>query len=177
LTDFGPAVALYRREHPTTPFEVSMAQYRKLLLATVYGTLAIVGGACREASVMAPGEAAVAVSEAAGLRKYPENKNHSFTINPGQAVSFRIGDHTISFDAGSVCDKETSTYGPTEWDQPCEPSPKPVNITARASRDSLGNARIDFSPKLRFVPGKDVLLPERTITRERQVHKRGHVGS
>jgi hypothetical protein len=82
----------------------------------------------------------------------------SFMVRPGEARSFVIGDHRISFDADAICDPRTSTYGPGEWDAPCEVARKPVRITATAWTDEDGNPRVDFEPALRFRPDAQVTL-------------------
>ena len=75
------------------------------------------------------------------------------TLDTEQEDSFLLPDGAkITFPAGSVCDIATSSYGPTEWDQPCEPQRTHVNITVRAWVDSTGHPRLDFSPSMRFNP-------------------------
>jgi hypothetical protein len=85
--------------------------------------------------------------------------NSSFVYNPQVASTHYLGGHhRISFAAGAVCDPAVSTYGPTEWDQPCTPLRTPITITSRASWDAAGRPRVDFTPALRFVPGSEVVL-------------------
>jgi hypothetical protein len=57
-----------------------------------------------------------------------------------------------------VCDPAGSSYGPGEWDQPCTLLTRPIQITAKRYHDAAGKPYIDFSPALRFVPGKAVML-------------------
>ena len=83
----------------------------------------------------------------------------TFSYDPQVASTFYLGgQHRIAFAAGAVCDPAVSTYGPTEWDQPCTPLAAPIAITSRAYTDALGRPRVDFSPALRFVPGREVVL-------------------
>lgn len=77
---------------------------------------------------------------------------YSFTYNPAQALSQKLGKHRIDFPAGSVCDPARSTYGPTEWDAPCTTLTTPITITAVVSKGPNGFPYIEFSPALRFVP-------------------------
>jgi hypothetical protein len=67
---------------------------------------------------------------------------------------FTLGKHGIYFPAGSICDPSTSTYGVTEWDQPCDPATEPVHVHAEL-RTVDGQETIDFTPALRFVPSSD----------------------
>jgi len=90
-----------------------------------------------------------------------------FTVDPAVKATYGIaGEHRITFPSGSICDPATSTYGPTEWDQPCELLQTPITITARSYHDAAGNPRVDFLPALRFAktqrgPVKLYLLDKR----------------
>ncbi len=75
-----------------------------------------------------------------------------FTYNPAVGGTYHLGDHKLSMPAGSVCDPAISTYGPTEWDQPCVALTSPLQITAKSWLNADGHPQIDFSPSLRFVP-------------------------
>ena len=82
----------------------------------------------------------------------------TFTVSPTKSGSYKIaGGHSIDFPAGSICDPKSS-YGVTEWDKPCTPAASPVTITAKSYTLSNGRPRIDFTPRLRFVPTKTVTL-------------------
>ncbi len=67
---------------------------------------------------------------------------------------FTLGKHGIYFPAGSICDPTTSTYGVSEWDQPCTAATEPVHIHAEL-RMVDGQETIDFTPALRFVPSSE----------------------
>ena len=74
-------------------------------------------------------------------------------LDVNHADSFLLPDGArISFPAGSVCDIETTSYGATEWNQPCESQRDSVDITVRAWVDATGHPRLDFSPHMRFNP-------------------------
>jgi hypothetical protein len=75
-----------------------------------------------------------------------------FEYQPKSGGTYQIGEHGVIFPKRSICDPLTSSYGPTEWDAPCEPARQKIMITAKAWVDSLGHPRVDFSPALRFVP-------------------------
>ena len=80
-------------------------------------------------------------------------------LDVNNADSFLLPDGAkISFPAGSVCDVETTSYGPTEWDQPCTPQRDSVNITVKAWVDAEGHPRLDFSPRMRFNPAADPVV-------------------
>jgi hypothetical protein len=83
----------------------------------------------------------------------------TFVYDPMVPATYALpGQHRISFPPGAVCDPATSSYGVTEWDQPCQPLLTPIAITAVSTLTPQGHPRVDFSPALRFVPGRDVTL-------------------
>lgn len=71
--------------------------------------------------------------------------------------TFQMGPHAIYFPAQSICEAATSTYGPTEWDNPCTADMAPVRIHA-ALRTVDGYEWVEFTPALRFVPTKGVMI-------------------
>jgi hypothetical protein len=80
-----------------------------------------------------------------------DSSTKTLTIDPNVSHTYAFGDDWISFPAHSVCDPETSGYGPSFWDAPCTPVSKPVKVTVHWSRRG-GYAFAHFSPELRFVP-------------------------
>ena len=76
-----------------------------------------------------------------------------FTVTPTGGV-FHLGPHAIYFPANAICDPATSTYGPTEWDAPCEPLTTPIRFRAEV-RHMAGRSWVDFTPAVRFVPTND----------------------
>jgi len=83
----------------------------------------------------------------------PDRKSADIIVEPSGGV-FVLGIHAIYFPAGAICDPETSSYGVTEWDKPCTPITKPIQIHAEL-REQGGRSWIDFTPSLRFVPSED----------------------
>lgn len=77
----------------------------------------------------------------------------TFVVDPTQASTIKVGDHSVYFPANSICDL-SSSYGEDQWDQPCNPATAPITITATWS-SKLGHAFVDFSPAMRFVPTSD----------------------
>jgi len=69
------------------------------------------------------------------------------------------GLYSLNFPANSVCDPSRSTYGPTEWDNPCTTldAGQSVKIHAVLSLSSAGLS-VDFSPALRFSPSTQVTI-------------------
>lgn len=76
----------------------------------------------------------------------------SFTVTPLRGGKYAVGPHRITFPAFSICDPETSGYGPETWDLPCTPTFRNTRITAKAWTTPSGRPQIEFSPALRFVP-------------------------
>jgi hypothetical protein len=83
----------------------------------------------------------------------PDGKSADLRVEPSGGVFF-LGKHALYFPANTICDPALSTYGPTEWDQPCTPITSPIQIHA-VLREQDGRSWIDFSPHLRFVPSAD----------------------
>lgn len=76
----------------------------------------------------------------------------TFTVVPGSATTAVIGDHKIRIPGGAVCDPLLSSYGPSEWDKPCQALVAPLVITAKSWRNADGHPLVDFQPALRFRP-------------------------
>ena len=77
-----------------------------------------------------------------------------FVVDPTQATTIQLGNHSVSFPANSICDPATSGYGQDMWDVPCTPLQTPITIHA-TWQAKLGHAFVDFQPALRFVPTSD----------------------
>jgi hypothetical protein len=66
---------------------------------------------------------------------------------------FRVGPHSVYFPANSICDPAKSTYGPGEWDKPCEVIADSIDIHAEIQKSlTSGKPAIRFWPDLRFAP-------------------------
>ena len=79
-----------------------------------------------------------------------DSTSADFTVTPTGGV-FQIGKHAVSFAPNSICNPETSSYGPGEWDAPCEPLTTGIDIHAEV-RNLDGRVWVDFTPAIRFVP-------------------------
>lgn len=111
-------------------------------------------------SASAPGAVFDQTSGNKGIgRKNPNFVGYSvtFTVDPTRDQTFSAANYRISFPAGSICDPATSGYNPTLWDTDCAALTQPITITAQVDVKH-GHIWADFSPSLRFVPSKTVLL-------------------
>ena len=118
--------------------------------------LGLVAAACGR-DVMAPQRAPVPVGapspDVIVDRIAPDSLSADLTVTP-TGGTFVLGKHAIFFPAYSICDPRTSTYGPTEWEAPCDVLTEPIQIHAEI-RHKDGFQWIQFTPNLRFVPTED----------------------
>ena len=84
----------------------------------------------------------------------PDSASADFTVTPSGGT-FVLGAHAVYFPANSICDPAVSSYGPGEWDAPCTPLDRPIDIHAEMRRTADGQSWLDFTPSLRFVPTDD----------------------
>ena len=84
----------------------------------------------------------------------PDSASADFTVTPTGGM-FVLGAHAVYFPANSICDPEVSSYGVGEWDAPCVPLDRPIDIHAEMRRTANGESWLDFTPSLRFVPTDD----------------------
>jgi hypothetical protein len=124
-------------------------------MAAVAGAAMLVGACADRAGVVAPREASIGSQPSAALSigvNTNETVTTTFLVVPGEPTTAVIGDHKIRIPANAVCDPALSTYGPTEWDKPCQPLLAPLTITAKTWRSTSGHPLVDFQPALRFRP-------------------------
>jgi hypothetical protein len=81
-----------------------------------------------------------------------DSASAEFTVTPSGGV-FSLGPHAIYFPPNSICNPGSS-YGPTEWDAPCEQATDPIRFRAEV-RSLDGRSWVDFTPAVRFVPSAD----------------------
>ena len=124
----------------------------------------IVAAACGE-SATSPSAARPSLSPNAPVFDYTTTSSslgffqQDFVVTSAGG-SFNVGGlYTLNFPANSVCDPARSTYGPTEWDNPCTTldDGQAVSIHAVFSLTSAGLS-VDFSPALRFSPSTQVTI-------------------
>ena len=134
---------------------------RKQALARTAAAVVLAGAvaACQGDNTVSPAITSASptqVRAARTLSNYnlkPDTVVVTFKVLPHKAVSQALaGGHKIYFSAQSICDPETSGYGPTTWETPCAPASKTVMVTARSWVDTAGHPFVEFSPALRFNP-------------------------
>jgi hypothetical protein len=103
----------------------------------------------------APSKVKTEASEIAATRK-GDTARYSVEIDPTMSRGYGLSmGNMLVVPAGSICDMSRSTYGPTEWDKPCIPTARRIQVTVKGWLDEAGNARLDLEPALRFVPSAD----------------------
>jgi hypothetical protein len=131
----------------------------------VAAALSTVLAACSDSPTMPReefGKSRWAVTPALSVAYSGDTSIATFVVDPDVRSLNDLGrGHQIGFPAHSICDPAVSTYGTTEWDNPCEPLTTPLAIEIKSWRTESGHARVEFSPELRFVPdaGADSLIP------------------
>jgi len=133
--------------------------WRTITMATALSVVA----ACNGDRAIAPSSAPVGVRASMGSGdsggSFVSSNSGSndttfttFTVRPDRGIVKTLnGGHQLAIAAHAICDL-SSSYGPDEWDQPCAPATTPVTISARSWIDANGHPRVDFRPRLRFVP-------------------------
>lgn len=74
-----------------------------------------------------------------------------------QTSNFDFATHKLVIPANAICSLALSSYGPSEWDQPCVPETGTVLITVRSWTDASGHVQTDFQPHMRFNPAADAV--------------------
>jgi hypothetical protein len=138
-----------------------MRRYVPVLIAG----LALVGTACRDAVAPTRPETSSPSLRSLGDRSYSyavgptEGQNAqtvTFDILP-QGGTVQIGEFSLEYEANSVCDPETSGYGPDTWTTGCSTLRTPITITAKFWTEN-GHSFAEYSPDIRFSPDKEVVL-------------------
>lgn len=80
----------------------------------------------------------------------PDNSSADIRVMPSGGW-FVIGRHAVHFPRRAICELGSS-YGPTEWDKPCEPARGPVDFHVEVMKDADGRTWLDVTPAARFVP-------------------------
>lgn len=78
-----------------------------------------------------------------------------FIVDPAVTRDYKFGNNTVHIPAHTICDPETSGYGPGLWDEPCV-SLLDHKIAVRARwQPKGGHGAVEFEPDLRFAPSSD----------------------
>jgi hypothetical protein len=81
-----------------------------------------------------------------------------FSINPATGAFVNFGSNNkLVIPPMTLCDVGTS-YGPTEWEKPCQPETSWTTITVKTWLGSNGRPYARFYPDVRFVPGNGATL-------------------
>ena len=127
-----------------------MKSVRTFVLIAVAATLA----ACSD-NAIAPDpvvESSVAVEGSMADLGPTDTIRFSITIDPSKKTHFNLGSgNSLVFPAGSLC-SINSSYGPAEWDNPCDRATSPLTINVKAWLNERGHAYVDFDKHVRFVP-------------------------
>ncbi|MEO8619447.1 MAG: hypothetical protein ABI625_00195 [bacterium] len=83
---------------------------------------------------------------------------YTFTVNPSVSTVLNFGQSNLALPASSICDLQTSGYGPTTWNNACTPATVPITITAVVWNAETDHPRVDFQPALRFNPKTNAML-------------------
>lgn len=129
---------------------------RRFIIAT---GACLVLAACGEAPT-APARSAPPVRTAASLGTTAggsvDTSYAVFVVNPLLRQTFSLTNgNKITFGARAICDPLTSSYGPTEWDKPCDALLLPVTVKTLSWYDRDGHPHVEFSPRLRFNPAAE----------------------
>lgn len=102
-----------------------------------------------------------------------QTKTTVFTIDPAGG-RVKVGDFWLDYPASSVCNPETSGYGPETWELPCETLDAPITITATTWREGQVSY-VDFSPDIRFAPDKEVFLSTKRKAKDAEEFQSFHM--
>ncbi len=80
------------------------------------------------------------------------NTEFYIDIDPSKANVISAGENRLTIPANSLCDVETTQYGPSEWDKPCTPETDRVRFVLKAAVGLDGHTRMDILPHARFSP-------------------------
>ena len=125
----------------------------KIRMAAGLGMFAMLA-ACSENSVAPRMDAANSSSVAGGGSTADltstDTARFSITINPWQTTYYYLGNgNMLTFPAHSLC-ALGSSYGPTEWDNPCTLATSSLTVNAKAWLDANGHARVDFDKQIQL---------------------------
>ena len=83
---------------------------------------------------------------------------YAVTFDPTHKQSFALGPNHLDIPANAVCDLESSGYGMSYWDKPCNPEHAPLTLTVVIRNAASDHPSMDFFPAMRFNPAKRVEL-------------------
>jgi hypothetical protein len=84
--------------------------------------------------------------------------SYTFNVNPTVDQVITLGGSRVVLPANSVCAIGVSGYGPTLWDNGCNPQRKSFTLKVTVAGSGTENAALDFQPSMRFNPTKTVTM-------------------
>jgi hypothetical protein len=137
----------------------------RLLATLALAAVAVAATSCGDSATGPVASPTRGISPFAAAFDNSQGSNQGSTITSDFVVSgtggtFTIlnGRYKVTFPSGSICDPATSTYGPTEWDAPCNAISPNRQIQIHVTMSSVAGQGIDFSPALRFSPSRVVTI-------------------
>ncbi|MEO7084692.1 MAG: hypothetical protein ABI442_10155 [Gemmatimonadaceae bacterium] len=139
---------------------------KRLLNACALAAVAVAAASCsdsttgpvvEQARAISPFSAAFDNANAPGGQGQVITSNFTVTSSGG-TFTILNGRYKVTVPADAVCEPTTSTYGATEWNQPCDTLAPGRQIAIHAVLSSSGGMGVDFSPALRFSPSKVVTI-------------------
>jgi hypothetical protein len=124
---------------------------RSLLSRLAFAALVVTGLAACSDQPAAPKLTPHAKVTITGISDFETYQVVDFTVD-SKGGTFNVGPHYVKFPPNSICDPAKSSYGPTEWDTPCQTIKDPITIHAEIQKSADGLPAIRFSPDLRFAP-------------------------
>jgi hypothetical protein len=79
----------------------------------------------------------------------------TFSVDPkaGRLVEFGANSNYIAIPSNTLCDREKSQYGASEWLKPCTLATKLITFTVKTwTNKATGRPHASFSPDVRFSP-------------------------
>jgi len=144
----------------------------KILIARLSTRIAAAGAVVAALAIGGCSESTAPTASSRGLRVGADGRpdlrpsglfggprSATFTVTAAGG-SFDVGMFTVNFPANSICDPNTSGYGPGTWDSPCNTlaDGQSVTVTATYGFTLRGGPVVDFATNLRFNPKTTVTI-------------------
>jgi hypothetical protein len=84
---------------------------------------------------------------------------YSFWVDGDHDKTVLLGTHMVVFPAYTICDPNSSNYGPSYWLQACAKLTTRIQINATTWTDPNGRPQVDFDRHIRFYPNWSGELP------------------
>ena len=138
-----------------TPMKARFTAYRASLMVATALFLAACAG---DSTSTSPSAARLEPMDASKALVGVIDGVYTFTVDPSQAQSIKLGASSLELPANAVCTLATTSYGPDKWNDACVPETLPVTITAVVKNALTNHPSIEFSPAMRFNPATNVQL-------------------